>query len=75
MEQEQRINNIITARDIIQKFIDDPTSLPPHPFEHLMMKTTNSLNWKKAPDPIVILIEVFVDDFIAITNNNGEYES
>ena len=58
-----------TARDIIQKISED-TNLPHHRFEHIMLQ-----NVSKAPiksdDNNVTIQEVFVDDFVAATNDTS----
>ena len=57
-----------TARDIIHKLTENPT-LPPHHFENTMLKevTENSTIMEKGK---INLFEVFIDDFIGVTNNH-----
>ena len=54
-----------TARDVIQELIDRPEPLPPHKFEHKLIPPQIKRSVPKLP---VSLLEVFVDDFIAATN-------
>ena len=55
-----------TARDIIMALLSE-ASLPPHEFEDMMMQ--DAATRLQAASHIVNLLEVFVDDFIAATNN------
>jgi hypothetical protein len=58
-----------TARDIITNIIDDPT-LPHHRFETIMLKDiVNESTSSKQDTNHTTIFEVFVDDFIASTNN------
>lgn len=59
-----------TARDIIQELLSGEV-LPEHKFEHKMLgeQINNEIN--SSPLLAVNLLEVFVDDFIAMTNNNN----
>ena len=59
-----------TGRDVIQRFLDNPSPLPPHPSEYKMYDDTTALDM----DPFSVndgidFIEVYVDDFIGGTNN------
>jgi hypothetical protein len=55
-----------TARDTIERILTNPF-LPPHRFEHIMLKDVVT---EKIPTSTgdVTLLEVFVDDFIGCTN-------
>ena len=60
-----------TARDVMETFLQENTPLPYHTFENLMLPnaapdTTPSTNTTSNE---VTLLEVFVDDFIGLTNN------
>ena len=59
-----------TARDIIDKLQKDSTPLAPHKFEHFMLPPKSPLP-PCTTDDITTLIEVFVDDFIGITNTTN----
>jgi hypothetical protein len=57
-----------TARDIIHN-ISHNQQLPQHRFEHIMLKNIkNTTNTTQDPNHVT-LQEVFVDDFVGITNN------
>ena len=61
-----------TARDTIQKLLDTNTILPPHEFETRMIHPNAPTSMPTAVPPSnanVTAIEVFVDDFIALTND------
>ena len=59
-----------TARDIIQQQAENHTHLPSHQLEHFLLpKNTNN---KENTTNAHIQIEVYVDDFIAITNNPSQ---
>ena len=52
-----------TARDIIMDLLTNAINLPDHPFQHTMLEKMDALTRFQA------FLEVFVDDFCAITNN------
>ena len=54
-----------TARDIIQTLL--LKDLPPHAFEHIMLRECTNMSIPPPVNPLTI-IEVYVDDFIAGTN-------
>ena len=54
-----------TARDVIQHLLNNQTHLPPHKFETKMIPEDMVPTQPAAP---VTILEVFVDDFIAGTN-------
>ncbi len=56
-----------TARDVISSLIGTP--LPPHPFETRMLPTDFAALPLHDLHSICTLVEVFVDDFIACTDN------
>ena len=56
-----------TARDVISSILD--TKLPPHPFEERMLPKNYSDLPLQDLNSMVSLIEVYVDDFIACTDN------
>ena len=58
-----------TAKDAIQELMERPERLPQHKFEHKMMP--NNLQ-ETCPQVPVLLLEVFVDDFIGATNEATE---
>ena len=45
--------------------------LPPHKFEHYMMKHIDSLSTTTDSDGLVTLLEVYVNDFIAMSKNTS----
>jgi hypothetical protein len=57
-----------TARDVICDLIQSKVELPPHKFEHKMMPDVEPLEDPPTAGEIT-LQEVFVDDFIGVTNN------
>ena len=59
-----------TARDVIEALLLE-TQLPPHPFEDEMLANTKTSVAQRllATATFTNLVEVFVDDFIAATNN------
>ena len=60
-----------TARDIIMALLSE-TSLPAHKFEDMMMQEAETR--LQAASHVVNILEVFVDDFIAATNDlTGEH--
>ena len=59
-----------TARDIIANLKTD-ASLPPHPLEHHMMKEVKETDPDNTTNNEQSVLEVFVDDFIAATNNTS----
>ena len=62
-----------TARDVIDKLIKDDTNLPQHSFENLMLPNQETIP-SDIPPPTssdTTLVEVFVDDFIGMTNNTS----
>ena len=58
-----------TTQDVIQELMDCPEQLPHHKFEHKMMPTDLQETCPQVP---VLLLEVFVDDFIGATNEATE---
>ena len=58
-----------TARDIIMDLLSQATTLPDHPFQPIMLERLDALHRFQATSYTVTLLEVFVDDFCAITNN------
>ena len=58
-----------TAQDLMGK--PRTTDLPPHEFEHYMMKHIDSLSTTTDSDGLVTLLEVYVNDFIAMRNNTS----
>ena len=58
-----------TARDIIQELLNNQVQLPKHKYEHMLVP--KALN-PTAPAIPVTILEVFVDDFIAGTNQLKE---
>ena len=59
-----------TARDIIDRIIDDP-SLPSHRFENMMMSGFVKQEVPQTKGDVTLL-EVFVDDFVGCTNDVTE---
>jgi hypothetical protein len=57
-----------TVRDIIERLMLDP-DLPHHRIENDMLKTVTSSKINNLPTSFNTSFEVFVDDFIAYTNN------
>ena len=43
--------------------------LPPHKFEDVMLKKVDETDTNKHTDGLVNLLEVYVNDFIAVSNN------
>ena len=60
-----------TARDVIQQYYDNFTNIPPHPLEAHLYNTTELRN-DTSTNKTTSLIEVYVDDFIACTNNSNK---
>jgi hypothetical protein len=60
-----------TARDVIDRLIASNTNLPEHRFESIMLQDEKQTTQNSCTDHKnqVTLIEVFVDDFIGLTNN------
>lgn len=56
-----------TAQDIIQTLATSPTKLPLHPLESYIIP--NSAKHSNTPPHSITQMEVYVDDFIAMTNN------
>ena len=56
-----------TARDTIQRLLKAGTSLPTHKFESYMIPALKSST--PAPSHATDLIEIFMDDYIGVTNN------
>ena len=56
-----------TARDTIQRLLNTGTALPPHKFEGYMIPALKSST--HAPAHGTDLIELFMDDYIGVTNN------
>ena len=57
-----------TARDVIEKLADN-IMLPPHTLEHIMLKDSVQKEVKSNNDKTIF--EVFVDDFIGVTNTQS----
>ena len=57
-----------TARDVIYDLVQSKVELPPHKYEHKMMPDVQPLEDPPTAGEIT-LQEVFVDDFIGVTNN------
>jgi hypothetical protein len=57
-----------TARDVMQELVNKPT-LPEHEFESIMMDGFEQIENAQAPQDKSTTLEVFVDDFIAATND------
>lgn len=57
-----------TARDIIEELFQEGTPLPKHPLEHHAVPNQHDI---PAAFGDATLIEVYVDDFIAVTNNSN----
>jgi hypothetical protein len=63
-----------TARDIIDALINSEIDLPHHRFETLMLKEAiaeNLSDTNEKEEGEISLLEVFVDDFIGMTNNTS----
>jgi hypothetical protein len=60
-----------TARDIIDSMIKAKLSIPPHPMEHYLLDGAPTMHAATStkPSTTINLVEVFVDDFIGITND------
>ena len=56
-----------TARDIISKKL--PNNLPPHKFENIMRNECTAGENQDTPDTIINSLEIYVDDFIGMTND------
>ena len=56
-----------TARDVVQQLLN--VTLPPHPFEERMLPTKHHNNTLQDLESTTTLIEVYVDDFIAGTDD------
>ena len=61
-----------TARDVMEHLLLQE-KLPHHKFEDIMMNKTENTTRLVAAASCVNLLEVFVDDFMAITNNEQPY--
>ena len=61
-----------TARDIIDELLTSEESLPKHIFEQKMLSNISSINENLNTTNTKSLLEVFVDDFIAATNNTNK---
>ena len=61
-----------TARDIIDKLLTSEESLPKHVFEQKMLENIDQINKNLSNNNAKSLLEVFVDDFIAATNNRSK---
>ena len=48
-----------------------PIDLPPHEFEHYMMQKIDPLTTRVDNKGLVTLLEVYVNDFIAMSNNTS----
>ena len=59
-----------TARDIIQLYMVMPNELAPHPLEQHLYNNTTCANSLPTPANKINTMEVYVDDFIAATNDN-----
>ena len=59
-----------TARDVMEQLLTQ-TNLPPHKFEHIMLSNTEAHTRLTAAAACVNLLEVFVDDFMAVTNDRN----
>jgi hypothetical protein len=59
-----------TARDVMETYLRNNTPLPHHAFETLMLPSdsSNTLSSSHNKDTTTTLLEVFVDDFIGMTN-------
>jgi hypothetical protein len=57
-----------TGRDIIQQLLQHLNHIPPHPMEHHMLHNV-PFGTQISPTKHTNIIEVYVDDFIAATNN------
>ena len=60
-----------TAQDIIASLLEE-TVLPKHDFTDKMLSNTEYLDHLQATAHVVNLTEVFVDDFIAATNDRSK---
>jgi hypothetical protein len=58
-----------TARDVIDKLLTQKTDLPKHRFEEHMVPQPSKTTTTETNDHSTTLIEVFVDDFIGMTND------
>jgi hypothetical protein len=59
-----------TGRDIIQTMLEQYQNIPAHPMEHYLMNGAPSPSSTNTTEHTTTnLVEVFVDDFIGITNN------
>ena len=56
-----------TARDIMEPM--RASELPPHKFENEMLKKVRATDTNKNLQGLIDLLEVYVDDFIAMSNN------
>ena len=56
-----------TARDLMEKLCT--MELPPHNFEAIMMERVPLVDTYDTPDEKVTMLEVYVDGFIAISND------
>ena len=61
-----------TARDIIQFYMSITKTLPTHPLEHHLYQTTHYTKSLSTSANKINTTEMYVDDFIAITNNNTQ---
>ena len=58
-----------TDRDVIQTYFTTRRYIPPHPFEHHLTKHIHQHHKSTTPSTSQTMFEVYVDDFIAATNN------
>jgi hypothetical protein len=58
-----------TARDTIKHLLDTETKLNKHKFEHYMMPQQTTNEQQNPPENTTEALEVFVDDFIGVTND------
>lgn len=58
-----------TARDVIQYYYDNQRYIPPHPLEQYITSPLADTNIQQTPKTPTTGIEVYVDDFITVTNN------
>jgi hypothetical protein len=57
-----------TGQDVIQQMLHKAINAQPHPMEHYLMDNAPAIG-TKSMGPSVNLFEVFVNDFVGITNN------
>ena len=58
-----------TARDFMEKL--RTVDLPPHGFEHYMIQNIDPLRNTTDSEGLVTLLEVYVDDFMSMSNNTS----